>query len=227
MRREASGRSWIAHPFGTDSERAYKSHLCSLRWQARDWLQPSLLDASLWSRVNADLAAVIELVEFEEAGKPRVRVTIQLPEHRGALPRQTMILAVDQGYVPIFIEEQNLFSSELRTTRVRREYGHVEGQSLLRKQVGETTTPDGQVVSEFSTEIKDCKLGAIPSEQFTLKSLGVDESEIVVQASVVSESNKASWQKRLPWWIAGWILFCLCVCALVTYVSFRGRQAVC
>src|SRR5262249_9063827 len=53
MRRQASDRSWIAHPFGTDSERAYKSHLRSLRWQARDWLQPSLLDASLWSRVDA------------------------------------------------------------------------------------------------------------------------------------------------------------------------------
>src|SRR5262249_27385487 len=142
-----------------DSERAYKSHLRSLRWQARDWLQPSLLDASLWSRVDADLATVTELAQFEEADKPRVRVTIQLPEHRGALPRQTMILAVGQGYVPIFIEEQNLFSTEAHTTRLRREYGQVEGQFLLRKQFGETTTPDGQVVSEFSTEIKDCKLG--------------------------------------------------------------------
>jgi hypothetical protein len=225
MHRESSVKPWVAQPLNTDSERAYKSHLRSLRQQARDWLQPSLFDASFWSRVDADLAIVTELAEFGEAGEPRVRVTIQLPEHRGVLPRQTTILALDQGYLPIFIEEQNLFSSEAHTTRLRREYGQVEGQFLLRQQFGETTTPEGQVVSEFSTEIKDCKLGAIPPEQFTLKSLGVDESEIVVQPSVVSESNKASWQKRLPWWIAGWILFCLCVCSLVTYVSFRGRQA--
>src|SRR5262249_26142576 len=177
-----------------DSERAYKSHLRSLRWQARDWLQPSLLDANLWSRVDADLATVTELAEFEEAGKPRVRVTIQLPEHRGVLPRQTMILAVDQGYLPIFIEEQNLFSSEPRTTRVRREYGQVEGQPLLRMQTGETTTPDGRLVSEFSTEIKNCKFGAIPPEQFTLKSLGVNEPEIVAQASAVSEPDETRWQ---------------------------------
>jgi hypothetical protein len=227
IERAAAGQPWVAH---ARSSASGSRHRYLLRWLRRDvayWLKPSFAQAGFWGLVDADLATVTELAEFEEAGKPRLRVTIELPPRRPELPRrETMILAVDQAYVPLRSEEQNVFAQDGNTTRIRWEYEVTEHQPVLRKLFGEVMGPDGRRVREFSTEIKDFKLGPLPPEQFTLESLGVNELEIVQPAVADSPAPaQISWQKRLPQWMAGWILCCVLTWGFLTWLAFRDRRA--
>jgi hypothetical protein len=226
IRRASPGQPWVAQARSAASGSAYRSLLRWLRRDAAYWLKPSFAQADFWGLVDADLTTVTELAEFEEDGKPRLRITIELPPRRPGLPRrQTMILALDQAYVPVRSEEQNIFTQEA-TTHIRWEYETTESQPVLRKLFGDVTGPDDRLVREFSTEIKEVKLGPVPPDQFTLESLGVNESEIVQQADAdPSAATQTSWQKRLPRWLAGWVLCCLLTGGFLTWLAFRAQRA--
>jgi hypothetical protein len=226
IRRTGPEQPWVAEARSAASGSAYFSLLGWLRRDVADWLKPSGLNANFWGLVDADLATVTELAQFEEGGKLRLRLTIELPPRRPGLPRRkTMILAVDQAFAPLRTEEQIIFTHEA-TTRIRWEYQATERQPVLRKQFGDVMGPDGQLVRAFSAVIKDFKFGPIPPDQFTLESLGVNESEIMQPADADSSAaTQTSWQKRLPRWLAGWLLCCLLTGGFLTWLAFRAQRA--
>jgi hypothetical protein len=214
MRREASGKPWIANPNDADSESYYKSGLQRLRENASGRIMPTLLYDDPEIYVDPGFPTVTELVEFNEEGKPRLRVMIENRRVTKELSdRQTMMLAVDQAYVPIRVEIDNPNTGENAVYHARREYELVEGHFIVRKQFDSVVDKDGKLVRESSQEIKDCKFGLLPPERFTLAALGVTEPPIVEPSK--EPQLATSWKKRLPRWIAGWILFCVAAWVIV------------
>jgi hypothetical protein len=206
--RETPENPWVAQQRRFAGEEAFKDCLHSIRQEAVDLLTHSFLD-DFWNRVGAEAATVTGLEEFSEGGKPRLRVTMEFPIGQdGLIRRESTLVAVDQAYAPLRVDVQNPLSGGT-TVRVRAEYQQVHNRPVLRRTSGEVAGPSGQVLREFSTEIKDFTIGAKPPERFTLKALGVNKSAIVEQPYAVSAAPKqASWQTRLPWYVGGWLLFC-------------------
>jgi hypothetical protein len=229
--REAVGQPWISRSHSLGSIQAYQSQLRSLRHDAVGWLKQPLYEND--TVFHSGLPKVTELVEFEEEGQPRLRITIEsLPRSAGLPESVTQILAVNQSYVPIRTEIKNNFH-QANIVRMRHEYDLIDGKNIRRRYFYEVLEPDGQLMRQVSTEIKDCQFGPISPDYFALKSFGLTESEIVDKSDNASEESTQvgqhtgfrRWMATLPWWITGWILFCLATWLLRNCAKKRNAQA--
>ena len=218
--RQTPTNSWVAQPSRFGGELAYRDRLQFIRQGAVGLLEPSFLKNDFWHRVGAEGATVTKMEELEEAGKQRLRITMECSFGGEWLLRsETTLAGIDQAYAPIRLDVHNFQPGE-RTVHVRSEYEQVGTRTILKKMTGEATGPNGQVLREFSNQIKDFKLGAKPPESFTLEALGVTESDIVEQpASDSPAGTQASWQAKLPLYLVGWLLFCL-----LTGIILAGRS---
>jgi hypothetical protein len=214
--RESPAKPWVAQAGGFSGENAYYDCMRQIREDAIGLLTPSCL-SDFWNRVGAEEAMVTELEEFEDAGKPRLRVTIDFPiGPNGGTKRETTVAAVDQAYAPVDVEVQNN-QSEASTVQIRLEYQQPHGRSILQRSSGQIKNAGGKLLREFSTEIKDFEIGSKPAKGFALDAFGVDESEIVQQPkTVVSQTNSKT---IIPWFVGGWLIICI----VSLFATARGQ----
>ena len=224
--RQTPTESWVRATTSVCAELAYRDRLQFIRQGAVGLLEPSFLKNDFWHRVVPEGATITKMEELEESGKPRLRITMEQSFGGEWLVRnETTLAGIDQADAPIRIDVHDLQPGE-RTVHVRTEYEQVGARTILKKMSGEAIGPNGQKLREFSNQIKDYKLGAKPSESFTLKVLGITESDIVEQhPGDSSAARQASWQAKLPLYLVGWILFCLLTLIILEGRALLRRQA--
>src|SRR5262249_24862392 len=125
--------------------------------------------------------------------------------------------AVDQGYVPLIVEQCHASPTGIEVSREEIEYTEAQGHPLVRRIQGRTHAEDGKVLREYTIETKEMYFGRVNEGRFSLKTFGIDKDHLPEPpAGYLSPTPPLGWRPYLYWLPAGWALAAFCLGTLVS-----------
>jgi hypothetical protein len=206
--------SWEVSPTAADAARAHRGLYRDIDRQIQGLFRPSLLNSDIWLRGGTSLSTVTELTEYQDSGKPRVRVCIRLPQSGPWAGWRRWTLAVDQAYVPLIVEQGDARPTGIEVFREEIEYVEAQGHPLVSRIQGRTSAEDGRLLQEFTMETRETSFDRVDEKRFSLETLGIDKDQLP-EPPVGHQTPPFGWQPYLYWLPAGWALAALCLGTLV------------
>jgi hypothetical protein len=92
------------------------------------------------------------------------------------------------------------------------EYVQAQGQPLVRRIQGRTSSEDGKVLREYTMETKEVYFGRVDEKRFSLQTLGIDKDQLPKPpVGDISQTPPPGWRPYLYWLPAGWALAAFCL----------------
>jgi hypothetical protein len=203
---------WKFSPTAPDMAKEYRHLYRDIETEMQALFRPSLLKSDIWYRIGSSLSTVTEFTEYQDSGKPRVRVCIRLPQPAPSAEWRKWTFAVDQGYVPLIVEQGHSPPTGIEKYREEIEYVEAQGHPFVKRVQGTTNAEDGTVVNEYTMETKEMYFGRVDENRFSLETLGIDKDQLPEPpVHNRSQTPPPSWRPYLYWLPAGWALAALCL----------------
>src|SRR5262249_38237264 len=151
--------SWKVSPAAPDAAKEHRGLYRDIETQIQGQLRPSLLNSDIWHRNGTSLSTVTEFTEYQDSGKPRVRVCIRLPQPAPSAEWRKWTFAVDQAYVPLILEGYHAQSTGIEVFREAMEYVEAQGHPLVTRIQGRINAEDGRLLREYAMEAKEMSFG--------------------------------------------------------------------